>query len=106
MESILQHSFQMKHVLRHARVHAVRHRRSEHYGVMQLSAFQQVMDLMEQLPSEDQAAVVDVFRRRLTEQRRAEIACNATATLHAIRHGKASQGTIDDLKNDLLGESL
>jgi hypothetical protein len=66
--------------------------------------FQQVLDMIEQFPADDQEALIEVVRRRLVEQRRAEIACNASATLQALKEGRAGYGTADDLRRDLLSE--
>ena len=66
--------------------------------------FQQALDAVEKLPAGDQATLVEIIRRRLIEQRRAEIARNAQATLQAFREGRASYGTVDDLRRDLLGK--
>jgi hypothetical protein len=66
--------------------------------------FQQALDIIEGLPAEDQETLVDIIQRRLIEQRRAEIAHNAQATLQAFREGRASYGTVDDLRRDLLGK--
>jgi hypothetical protein len=57
---------------------------------------------VERLPLEDQETLVDIIRRRLIEQRRAEIARNAQATRQAFQEGRASYGTVDDLRRDLL----
>jgi hypothetical protein len=64
--------------------------------------FQQALDVVERLPLEDQETLVDIIRRRLIEQRRAEIARNAQATRQAFQEGRASYGTVDDLRRDLL----
>jgi hypothetical protein len=66
--------------------------------------FQQALDAVERLPAEDQETLVDIIQRRSVEQRRAEIAHNAQATLQAFREGQASYGTVDDLRRDLLGK--
>ena len=63
--------------------------------------FQQALDSIEQLPTEDQETLIEIVQRRLIEQRRAEIARNARATLQAFREGRARYGTIDDLRRDL-----
>ena len=66
--------------------------------------FQQALDVVEKLPTEDQETLVDIIQRRLIEQRRAEMARNAQATMLAFREGRASYGTVDDLRRDLLGK--
>ena len=47
----------------------------------------------------------EITYQRLVEQRRAEIADNAEATLRAFREGRACYGSIDDLRRDLLDDS-
>lgn len=63
-----------------------------------LTPFQQVLDVIEQLPAEDQETLIEIVRRRLIERRRAEIADNARDTLQAFREGRAGYGTVDDLR--------
>jgi len=70
-------------------------------GSEQTLSVQQALDVIEQLSLEDQMTVVEVLQRRWQEQRRAEIARNATTTLQAVRDGRASYGTVADLKRDL-----
>ena len=53
---------------------------------------------------EDQHTLIELIQRRLAERRRSEIAHNATVTLQAVRGGRARQGSLDDLKHDLLAE--
>jgi hypothetical protein len=68
------------------------------------SPFQRAIDVVEALPLEDQETVIELLQRRLVERRRAEIARNATATLEAVREGRARYGSVEDLKRDLLAE--
>jgi len=63
--------------------------------------FQQALDVVEKLPPEDQETLVDIIRRRLIEQRRAEIARNAQVTIQAFREGRANYGTVDDLRREV-----
>ncbi len=67
-----------------------------------LTPFQQALDVIEQFPTDDQEALIEIIRCRLIEQRRAEIARNARATVQAFREGRARYGTVDDLRRDLL----
>jgi hypothetical protein len=69
-----------------------------------VSPFQQAIETVESLPPEDQEALIELIRCRLTELRRAEIARDATATLQAVRAGRARTGPVDDLKHDLLAD--
>ena len=68
------------------------------------SGLQQALDVVERLPAEDQETLVEILQRRLLEQRRAQIARNAAATLQAVREGRSRNGSIEDLKSDLLDE--
>jgi hypothetical protein len=68
------------------------------------SPFQRAIDVVEALPLEDQETVIELLQRRLVERRRAEIARNASATLQAVREGRARYGSVEDLKRDLLAE--
>ena len=74
-------------------------------GQVKTSLFQRALDMVEELPPEDQQTLVDLIQRRLVEWRRAEIARNAAATLQAVREGRADYGSVEDLRRDLLGES-
>ena len=67
--------------------------------------FQQALNVIEQFPADDREALIETIQRRLVEQRRAEIARNARATVQAFREGRARCGTADDLRRDLLDES-
>ncbi len=69
-----------------------------------LTPFQQALDVIEQFSADDQQVLIEIVRRRLVEQRRAEIARNARSTVQAFREGRARYGTIDDLRRDLLDE--
>ena len=71
---------------------------------VETSSLQQALDTIEALSPEDQQTVIELIQRRLNEQRRNEIAHNAAATLQAVREGRARQGSLNDLKHDLLAE--
>ena len=68
------------------------------------SLLQQALDAIELLSVEEQQTVVELVQNRLSEKRRTEIARNAEETLSAVRERRASQGTVEDLKRDLLAE--
>jgi hypothetical protein len=68
------------------------------------SPLQQALDLVEKLPPEDQETLLELVQRRLVQRRRAEIARNAAVTLEAVREGKASYGSTEDIQRDLLAE--
>ena len=66
--------------------------------------FEAALDVVEQLSPVDQAALIEIVRQRLTEQRRHEIAENAQTVRQSFREGRAQYGTVDDLRRDLLDE--
>lgn len=68
------------------------------------SPFQQALEVIERLPTEDQASLIEIIQQRLAELRRVEIARNARNTLQAFREGRAHYGTIQDLQRDVLSE--
>ena len=57
------------------------------------SLLQQALDIVEELPPEDQETLIELIR--------AEIAGNAAATLQAVREGRACFGSVEDLERDL-----
>ena len=69
-----------------------------------LSTYGQVLDLIATLPLEEQETLVETVRRRLLEQRRAEIAQESAAELQDILAGRGSVGTAEDFKREFLAE--
>ena len=63
--------------------------------------FQDALAHIEELSVSDQEILIDIVRKRLIERRRQEIAANAQATLQAFREGRASYGTVEDLRKGL-----
>jgi hypothetical protein len=65
-----------------------------------LTPLQQALEAVEKLPVEGQAVLIEIVEKRLIEQRRKEIADNARVTLEAFREGRASYGTVADLRRE------
>jgi len=63
--------------------------------------FEAALDVIDRLPPDDQEAIIEIVRKRMTERRRREIADNAQATLQAFREGRARYGNVDDLRQEL-----
>lgn len=68
------------------------------------SRLQKALEVVESLSEEEQETLVEVVQRRLVEWRRAQIARNASATLQAVREGRAQFGSVEDLRRDLQDE--
>lgn len=67
-------------------------------------SIQQVIEDFETLPTEDQDLLLELIHKRRIEKKRTEIARNATQTLRSIETGQVKQGTLADLRADLLEE--
>jgi hypothetical protein len=70
-----------------------------------ITPFERALDAVDQLPPADQEAVMEIVRQRQIARRRDEIATHARNTLRAFREGRASYGTVDDLRRDLLADA-
>ena len=66
-----------------------------------VTPFEEALEVVEQLSPIDQAALVEIIRQRLVEQRRGEIAINAQTVRQAFREGRAQYGNVDDVRRDL-----
>jgi len=62
---------------------------------------QEVLDLIEQLPSEDQNLVTEIVQKRLAAQHRAILLAEVREARAAYRVGDVSRGTLDDLLSEL-----
>ena len=69
------------------------------------SRLQTALDVAAQLSPDEQESLIDILHKRLVMLRREEIARNAVETLAAAREGRATYGSLDDLKRDLLEET-
>ncbi|KOP24436.1 hypothetical protein AMR41_21025 [Hapalosiphon sp. MRB220] len=63
-------------------------------------SFQTVIEYVEALSTEEQDLLLELISKRRIEQRRQEIAANATQTLKAIKTGKAKHSTLEELRAD------
>ncbi len=58
---------------------------------------QRVIEDVEALPIDDQMLLVEVIRKRLVEQRRAQLAAEVAEAREAYAAGEVKRGTVDDL---------
>ena len=70
-------------------------------AITTVTPFQAALDVIDRLPPDDQEAIIEIVRRRMVERRRHEIAANAQMTIQAFREGRASYGTLADLRREL-----
>ena len=63
--------------------------------------FSEALELIESLPEEDRRDLLDIVRRRLVGERRAEIAKSIQAARGEWVRGEVKRGTVDDLLREL-----
>jgi len=68
--------------------------------------FQRAIEAVENLPLDDREDLLETLRLRIIEGRRDQIAANASEALQAVREKRASFGSLEDLKKDLLTNEL
>jgi hypothetical protein len=64
--------------------------------------FQEMVDSIEKLSTEDQDELFELIRKRRVEQRRSEILANAQIAFKAVDEGTAKRGSFEDVKSYLL----
>ena len=64
--------------------------------------FQEIIDSIELLPTEDQEQLFELIHKRRIEARRAKIAANAQEVFQGVEVGTAKRGTFEELKSYLL----
>ena len=70
-----------------------------------MTTFQEIIDSIEVLPTEDQDQLFELIHKRRIEARRAKIAANAQEVFEAVEMGTAKRGTFEELKSDLLKDN-
>jgi len=63
--------------------------------------FQDVLDMIESLPEEQQENLISIIRRRLIEHKREVLAERINEAREEYRLGKVRRGTVDDLMNEI-----
>ena len=67
-------------------------------------SFQEALEKVESLSTEDQDLLFELIKKRRIEARIEEIAKNKQDTLNSLRNGTAKKGNLAQLKADLLAE--
>ena len=63
--------------------------------------FQQALEMIESLSEEERKSLLEIVTRRLTEERREEIAHAVAEARKDYASGDVRRGTVDDLLRDL-----
>jgi len=61
------------------------------------TTFNQVLDLIEAMPDEEQMILFDLINRRRSERRRDEIAANIEAASKEYEQGRVFRGSVDNV---------
>ena len=72
--------------------------------MLQPGMFGYALEMVSDLPFDQQEQLIEIVRKRLSEQRRAEIVREVAKSLQDFREGRYSTGTFEDLKRELLLE--
>ena len=64
--------------------------------------FQETIEIIESFPEEQRGALLDVAKRRLTEDRRERLARDVTRAKAELKRGEVRRGTVEDLMRELL----
>jgi hypothetical protein len=67
--------------------------------------FQEMVDSIEELSTEEQDELFELIRKRRVEQRRSEILANAQIAFKAVDEGTAKRGSFEDVKSYLLEDN-
>ncbi len=65
------------------------------------SSFQNVIETVESLSFSDQWLLIELVRKRLIEQRRAELVADVAEARQAYQQGDVRRGTVADLMKEL-----
>lgn len=66
-----------------------------------ISSFQQVIEIVEALPLEDQAVLVNIIQQRLKQQRREVLLERVAESEQAYNAGQVHRGSVADLMREL-----
>lgn len=67
----------------------------------QTMAFGEILEVVEQLPPEDQEALIDVVQRRLAERGRKRVIAEAQQARKEFEEGKCRLVTVDELMKEI-----
>jgi hypothetical protein len=70
--------------------------------MMVSTSFNQVLDLVEAMPDEEQIILFDLINRRRSERRRDEIAANIAIAAKEYEQGQVFRGSVDDVMAELM----
>lgn len=68
---------------------------------MKTATFNEALEVVESLPEEQRASLIEIVKNRLIEERRDMLAKNIKEAKREFTRGSVKRGTVDDLMRDL-----
>jgi len=65
------------------------------------TTFQEALEIVESLPQEQRKSLMEIVKRRLTEERRDQLVQSIKSAREEYKRGRIQKGTVDDLMNEL-----
>ena len=69
---------------------------------MKTTTFDEVLDIIESFPEEQRESIVEIVKRRLTEERRERLAQTVKEARQEYARGEVRRGTVDDLIREIV----
>ena len=69
---------------------------------MKTATFDEALDIIESFPEEQRESIVEIVKRRLTEERRERLAQTIKEAREEYAHGEVRRGTVDDLIREIV----
>jgi ribosome recycling factor len=64
---------------------------------MKTGTFNEALEIIESFPDEQKESIIEIVKRRLTEERRERLAQTVKEAREEYARGEVRQGTVDDL---------
>ena len=69
---------------------------------METTTFDEALDIIESFPEEQRESIVEIVKRRLTEERRERLAQTVKKARQEYARGEVRRGTVDDLIREIV----
>ena len=69
---------------------------------METTTFDEALDIIESFPEEQRESIVEIVKRRLTEERRERLAQTVKEARQEYARGEVRRGTVDDLIREIV----
>ena len=68
---------------------------------MKTATFDEALDIIESFPEDQRKSIVEIVRRRLTEERREQLAQTIKEAREEYARGEVRRGSVDDLIQEI-----